>query len=189
MIAVFDDFIQDKQLLEDIANDSSFFSDPGIYRYWKGWWTSEPKNVKQRLIEYIWKDNLPIKLDAQINGFEYWTGIQSAEDTGHKDHLVLHYDDDVNQREKTGTWSFPLTGCVYYPPGLSFEGGDLAIYTDGEDSTPELIKSRGNRLVIFDPGKVLHCVQKVTKGTRMGIAINLWEVEPWSVQKGYMLLD
>ena len=66
MIAVFDDFIQDKQLLEDIANDSSFFSDPGIYRYWKGWWTSEPKNVKQRLIEYIWKDNLPIKLDAQI---------------------------------------------------------------------------------------------------------------------------
>ena len=117
------------------------------------------------------------------------TGIQSAEDIGHKDHLVLHYDDDVNLREKTGTWSFPLTGCVYYPPGLSFEGGDLAIYTDGEDSTPELIKSRGNRLVIFDPGKVLHCVQKVTKGTRMGIAINLWEVEPWSVQKGYMLLD
>ena len=32
MIAVFDDFIQDEQLLNDIVNDSSFFSDPGIYK-------------------------------------------------------------------------------------------------------------------------------------------------------------
>ena len=36
MIAVFDNFIKDQSLLDEIKNDGSFFSDPGKYKYWKG---------------------------------------------------------------------------------------------------------------------------------------------------------
>lgn len=187
MIAVFDNFIKDQQLLDEIAAENTFFNDPGIYKYWRGWWTTAPKNVKQKLIQYIWQTELPIHISAEIHGFEYWTGVQSAENSNHYDHLVLHLDDDVNYREKTGNRMFPFLGCVYYPAGSEFEGGDLAIYTDGLEKTPELIKAKSNRLVIFNPGEVVHCVQTVTKGTRRAIAINLWEIEPWSLSRGFIV--
>lgn len=189
MIAVFDDFIQDKQLLEDIANDSSFFSDPGIYKYWNGWWNGEPKNLQQKLIQYIWRDNMPLLLQEQVHGFEYWTGIQSAEDPNYYNHLELHYDDDVNYRKQTGERMFPIMGCVYYPPGLTFTGGDLHVYTEGEENSPEIIKTLPNRLVIFNPGHVVHGVSEVTSGTRKAIAINMWGDEPWSVQNGFIIQE
>ena len=109
--------------------------------------------------------------------------------TGRRNYLELHLDDDVVYRQQTGNRMFPVLGCVYYPPGFEFEGGDLAIYTDGEGKTPELIKTRPNRLVIFNPGEVVHGVQEVTKGTRGAIAINVWAEEPWSVGAGHITLE
>jgi hypothetical protein len=190
MIAVFDDFIQDEALLQEIANEGdNFFYPTGQYTYWKGWWTSDPKNVKQRLIKYIWKDNLPVNLTGTIDGFEHWTGIQRADQDGRRNYLELHLDDDVMYRRDTGNRMFPALGCVYYPPGFEFEGGDLHIFTDGEQKTPEIIKTRPNRLVIFNPGNVVHGVDTVTSGIRGAIAINAWAQEPWSVGQGYIVLE
>jgi hypothetical protein len=190
MIAVFDDFIKDETLLKEIAEaGDSFFYPTGKYTYWKGWWTKEPANVKQRLIKYIWNDNLPINLNANLDGFEHWTGIQRADKDGRRNYLELHLDDDVMLREMKGERMFPLFGCVYYPAGFEFEGGDLHIYTDGEQSSPEIIKTRPNRLVIFNPGTVVHGVDKVTEGVRGAIAINAWADEPWSVGQGHIILE
>jgi hypothetical protein len=190
MIAVFDDFIQDEQLLNDILKEGeNFYVPTGDYKYWKGWWNKPAANIKQRLAEYIWKDNLPIKLSMEVNGFEYWTGLQSAAEDGRRNYLELHFDDDVQYRQKTGNRMFPVLGCVYYPPGFNFKGGDLHIYTDGEENTPEVIKTRPNRLVIFNPGEVVHGVDTVIEGKRGAIAINVWAEEPWSVGQGFIEVE
>jgi hypothetical protein len=190
MIAVFDDFIKDEVLLSESAqSEKELFETTGAYKYWKGWWTKPASNVAQRLTQYIWGDHFPLTMNLQADGFEYWTGIQSAEIEGRRDYLELHFDDDVNYRAETGQRMFPLLGCVYYPIGSEFTGGDLAIYTKGEDDSPELIKALPNRLVIFNPGEVVHGVTKVLSGTRRGIAINLWGVEPWSVANGFIELE
>lgn len=189
MIAVFDDFIKDEELLIEISQNiesGEFFNATGAYKYWKGWWNTPPKNLKQKLTRYIWGDNFPINLDIEVDGFEYWTGLQTAAEDGRRNYLELHLDDDVNYRAQKGQRLFPALGCVYYPPGFEFEGGDLAIYTDGENNPPELIKTRGNRLVVFNPGEVVHGVQEVTAGTRGAIAINIWSEEPWSVSEGFI---
>jgi hypothetical protein len=187
MIAVFDDFIQDQDLLNTIAREGeSFFVPTGDYKYWKGWWSKDAVNTKQRLAQYIWGDNFPLKLNLEVDGFEYWTGLQTALEDGRRNYLEMHYDDDVHLREKTGERMFPILGCVYYPPGFDFKGGDLLVYTDGESNTPDRIKTRPNRLVIFNPGEVAHCVDTVTEGVRGAIAINIWGQEPWSVGQGFI---
>ena len=58
MIVVIDNFIKDQDLLRDISNDINFFSDPGVYYWWDGWWNGEAKSLKHRLIEHIWATNL-----------------------------------------------------------------------------------------------------------------------------------
>ena len=191
MIAVFDNFITDEALLEDIRVNAptEIFNETGAYKYWKGWWSSPAKTLSQRLTEYIWGENFPINMQLEVDGFEYWSGIQSAEIEGRRDYLELHFDDDVNYRKETGNRMFPALGCVYYPIGSEFKGGDLAIYTNGEENTPELIKAIPNRLVIFNPGEVVHGVTKVLEGTRAAIAINAWSQEPWSVGKGFIELE
>jgi len=189
MIAVFDDFIKDQLLLNEISDDQSLWSRTGDYKYWKGWWNVDPKNSAQRLIQYIWRDNIPINLNLNIDGFEYWTGMQSAEIEGRRNYLERHFDDDVEYRKHTGNRMFPVLGCVYYPIGSNFSGGDLAIYTEGEDKSPEVIKSLPNRLVIFNPDRYIHEVLEVTEGTRRAIAINLWDREPWSIGAGYIKIE
>jgi predicted 2-oxoglutarate/Fe(II)-dependent dioxygenase YbiX len=105
----------------------------------------------------------------------------------------MHYDDDVAYRKENKDYDGiplkPVLGCVYYPEGFDFTGGDLLIYTEGEDKTPEVIKTKPNRLVIFNPGDVAHCVSPVTAGRRGAIAINLWAEEPWSVANGFIELQ
>lgn len=198
MITVFDNFIEDQSLLDEIKKDKTFFDDPGVYKYWRGWWTKDPCNIQQKLANYIFNENFPLRLNIELAGLEYWTGIQEAvgdhkPGVKFKDNLEMHYDDDVAYRNKCkhydGIPLRPVLGCVYYPEGFDFEGGDLLVYTDGEDKTPEVIKTRPNRLVIFNPGNVPHCVSPVIKGRRGAIAINLWADEPWSVANGYMKIE
>ena len=56
-------------------------------------------------------------------------------------------------------------------------------------NTPEVIKTRPNRLVIFNPGEVVHGVDTVTEGKRGAIAINVWAEEPWSVGQGFIKVE
>ena len=69
MIVVIDNFIKDQDLLRDISNDINFFSDPGVYYWWDGWWNGEAKSLKHRLIEHIWADNCPLSEAIAIRGF------------------------------------------------------------------------------------------------------------------------
>lgn len=185
MIAVFDDFL-DEGLLNEIKNDPTFFQDPGVYYYWRGPWNGSPADtLKKRLIEKIWLTGSPLSLVFHLAGFEYWTGIQTANpEVGHKDVLPTHYDKDEAWFAKTGEIKTPFMGTVYYPGIEEFEGGDLAVYTDGVDKSPEIVKAKPNRLIIFNAGDYVHEVLPVTKGTRHAIAINLWNPAPYALEAG-----
>ena len=192
MIAVFDNFIQDEKLLAEIEqNKASIFKDPGVYKYYEGWWNSPEDNTTKKIIEYCWGDACPISRLFEIHGFEYWTGIQSAktQDADWADDLPLHLDKDEAWWEETGEIITPVMGSIYYPPGQDFKGGDLVIYTDGPDSTPETVKAKPNRFIIFGAGQYSHAVTTVTEGIRHAIAINLWESEPYSKQKGILTIE
>lgn len=192
MIAVFDDFIQDPVLLKEIEmNYNHIFRDPGNYKYWGGWWNSPANNTTKKIIQYAWGDNCPISKSFSIDGFEYWTGIQTAADIKDEwqDNLIIHFDKDEAWWKESGEIVTPVIGSVYYPAGQDFDGGDLAIYTEGRESTPEIIKAKPNRFIIFGAGEHLHTVQQVTRGIRNAIAINLWEGEPYSKQKGILIIE
>jgi hypothetical protein len=192
MIAVFDNFIQDENLLKEIQdNYNDIFRDPGVYKYYNGWWNTPDKNTTQRIIEYVWGVHSPINISYTIDGFEYWTGIQSTkeEDEIWDDGLAIHFDKDEEWWKETGKVVTPVIGSVYYPAGQDFEGGELAIYTDGRDSTPEIVKAKPNRFVIFEAGQDPHMVNQVIRGKRHALAINLWENEPYSKQKGALIIE
>lgn len=181
MIAVFDNFL-DEDILNEIKNDANFFGTPGEYYYWQGgWWNNDTNTLKKKLIKAIWGENCPISSSFNIDGFEYWTGIQTADpENGHSDTLPFHYDKDEALFAQTGEIVTPIIGTVYYPGIEEWEGGDLAIYTDGPDKSPEIIKAKPNRLIIFGAGDYIHEVKPVTKGTRHAIAINLWDQRPYT---------
>lgn len=192
MIIVIDDFLNET-LLNKIKNDPTFFSEPGQYKWWGGWWNDELSHtptIKQNLIKDIWGDNCPINKIYDIKGFEYWTGIQTADPKlGHKNVLGPHYDKDEALFKKTGEIVTPVIGTVYYPGIEEFEGGELAVYSDGADKTPEIIKAKPNRLIIFQAGQHVHEVRPVTKGTRHAIAINLWTDVPYALEAGELTVE
>jgi hypothetical protein len=192
MIAVFDNFIKDEQLLKEIeTNYKHIFRDPGVYRWWDGWWNTEANNTTKKIIQYVWGDHCPITESFNIDGFEYWTGHQSATnvDDGFDDDLKIHFDKDEAWWDKTKEVVSPIIGSVYYPPFQDFEGGNLEIYAEDTDSTPEVLKAKPNRFIIFRAGQDPHTVTQVTRGTRNAIAINLWEAEPYSKQIGELDIE
>lgn len=190
MILVIDNFIKDQDLLNRISNDNSFFTDPGNYYWWDGWWNSEANTLKKELIQYIWADNCPISQIFNISGFEYWTGVQSADpNSGFENNLIMHKDKDEAYWDKTGEIVSPMIGTIYYPEQEEFTGGMLEIYTNGQNEEPERIYAKSNRLIIFDAGTVFHRVDTVTSGTRKAIAINLWEGTPYSKQIGTFAIE
>ena len=70
MIAVFDNFIKDEQLLNEIAQaEQELFGETGKYKYWKGWWTKPASNIGQKLAQYIWGDNFPLAMLIEADGF------------------------------------------------------------------------------------------------------------------------
>lgn len=185
MIVVIDDFIKDPDLLREIQSDESFFEQTGSYFFWEGWWHSPPNTLKKRLIKYIWGDHPPLSQIFSVAGFEYWTGITTADQYSRfLDNLETHFDKDEDFFEKTGEIQSPIIGSVYYPPQDEFVGGMLEIFSAGIDKDPERIYAKPNRLVIFDAGKDPHAVSKVTSGTRKAIAINLWGFVPHSELNG-----
>ena len=195
MIAVFDNFIKDAALLKEIEkNKVELFKEPGVFKWYNGWWNSPANNTSKKIIEYAWGDNCPISDIYNVDGFEYWTGIQKAklpsgEKDGWNDFLEPHFDKDEAWHKKTGEIVTPIIGSVYYPAGQEFEGGELYVYTDGAESTPEIIKAKPNRFIVFQAGQHVHTVKTVTKGTRYALAINLWEKEPYSKQKGILTIE
>lgn len=185
MIVVIDDFIKDPDLLKEIESDENFFKETGTYFFWEGWWHSPANNLKKRLIKYIWGDHPPLSKIFNVAGFEYWTGITTADtDSPFLNNLDPHFDKDEDLFQKTGEIQSPLIGTVYYPPQSEFVGGMLEIFSAGLDKDPERIYAKPNRLVIFDAGVDPHAVSKVVQGTRKALAINLWGFVPHSEING-----
>lgn len=186
---VIDNFVQDEDLLKRIREglndpESDFWGSHGNYSWYEGWWKREPENLREELINYIWNTNCPLNYDVNIEGFEHWTGIQSAEDSSKKDHLQQHFDKDEDLWHFTGEVRRPVIGTVYYPIEHDIDGGELQIWDTYEvnfDAPHELIHPKPNRLIIFDAGQ-LHRVNQVTRGTRYAIAINLWDYLPETIK-------
>ena len=192
MIVVIDNFVRDPLLLQEIEDNlDQIFRDPGAYKWWNGWWNSEPVNITQRLIQYVWQENCPVNASFSISGIEYWTGIQScpATDDVWQDFLIMHRDKDEELWHATGEVVGPAIGTIYYPPGQDFDGGELEIYTDGRDSTPEVLKAKDNRLIIFPAGEYFHKVNIVKRGIRRAIAFNLWDEPPTGVKSGTLIQE
>lgn len=195
MIAIFDNFIKDKELLKEIQqNTPELFKEPGVFKWYDGWWKTPANNTAKKIIEYAWATNCPIKEVYGIDGFEYWTGIQKAklpsgERDGWNDFLEPHFDKDEAWHKKTGEIVTPVIGSIYYPEGQDFDGGELHIYTDGADKPPEIVKAKPNRFIIFQAGQHVHTVTTVTRGTRKALAINLWSETPYSKTKGILTIE
>lgn len=171
---IVDDFIKDKTLLDNIANDRTFFDNNGEYYWYDGWWVEEPNTLKKRLIEYIWGHQSPYH-EISVCGFEYWTGQFGPQKQNQE--LPAHLDKDEAEFEKTGKHIAPVMGTVFYPLPMDIEGGDLIIHSE-DNKPPEIVKPVFNRLIIFPAGEYLHKVNPVTKGLRSAIAINLWAKKP-----------
>ena len=192
MIVIIDDYIQNEQFLAEIVeNLDEIFRDPGVYKWWDGWWSTPATNITQRLIQHVWTEGCPLTNTWNISGIEYWTGIQTCSSTDEywNDHLMIHTDKDEELWSTTGVIVGPSIGTIYYPPGQDFEGGNLEIFTDGRDTEPEVIKAKSNRLIIFQAGDHLHQVAKVTRGSRKAIAFNLWDSAPSGVLSGSLLQE
>ena len=187
---IIDNFIGDTALLNDIANDKTFFSQNGKYFWYDGWWNSPMNTIKKRLIYELWGPS-SVHPAVKCEGFEYWTG-QFGE--GHRSELGPHFDKDEEHWLKTGGSKngeviTPVMGSVFYPVPMDIEGGYLEIFKSDNDKNPERIQAKFNRLIVFEAGKYPHRVTEVTKGVRSAIAINLWEEAPTGVKSGSMLIE
>ncbi len=192
MIVVIDNFIKHQWLLDEIEqNLDDMFQDPGVYKWWEGWWARDPVNTTQRLIHYVWVEECPIRDTFQISGVEYWTGRQTCAETDKRweDNLIMHIDKDEEHWDNTDEVIGPVMGTIYYPPGQDFDGGNLEIFTDGSDNPPEVLKAKDNRLIIFEAGKYYHRVSQVTRGSRRAIAFNLWDAPPSGVASGALVQE
>lgn len=223
-IVIIDDFIKDENLLRDIGNDETFFpkdmgeesrqlktgniyhdSDSAIFSpwmFWDGWWRSPADTVKKRLIQAIWEDNLPCRVD-ELCGFEYWTRSYNP-----GQYLPVHLDEDTFLYEKTGEFRCPMLGAVYYahfpvddemnPGHLEVHPGRVGIDRDKrfqlatdqkikdeimvslkEHYAPvgkrDIITYRPNRLIILDAGMLLHGTTPSGENSkRYIVGINVW---------------
>ena len=189
---IVDDFIKDESFLRELQEDATFFDNNGKYMWWGGPWSSPASTLKQRLIEEIWIKNSPWDFprykSITLEGFEYWTG-QFSDSGSYNSELKTHFDKDefiwdTEQRVVT-----PIIGSVYYPIPMDIDGGYLEIHSNGQESEPECISAKYNRLVIFPAGEYHHRVTEVTRGLRSAIAINLWNPAPLGVKNGDIILE
>ncbi len=170
------------------------------YMFWEGWLKSEPKTLRQRVIMEIWKDNLPFPIE-EVCGFEYWTRTFEA-----GQYLAPHVDEDTFRYAKTKVLTGPRIGCVYYGPETDAEGGgfleiyphNIGDYTENalesdmvtphlvDISNRERISCKGNRIIIFDAGHVLHGTSPASSGKRNVLIVNVWhnDVRPIAIETG-----
>ena len=170
------------------------------YMFWDGWWKSPANTLKKRVVQSIWENHLKAPQE-DILGFEYWTRTFTA-----GQYLDLHVDEDTFMYEETKTFQGPLDGCIFYGAD-NREGGFVEIHSsspqlvDGaelglERETLDKVQSpleereriayRGNRLVIFDTGHVLHATTPAKSGIRQVMVINVWHRDnpPTALSKG-----
>jgi len=167
------------------------------FMFWDGWWRSSTNTLKKKVIKEIWEKNLNYNLN-EIIGFEYWTRTYKA-----GQYINVHVDEDTFLYEKNKTFQAPVIGSIYY--GIDNpNGGFLEIHRntliDGEVKALDKIKNKenvspiedreriaykGNRLIIFDAGHVVHSTTPAKSGIRQVLVVNVWHKDnpPIGLQK------
>lgn len=171
-----DNYIKSPEILSSKEfQDTNFWTDTTSY------WLPidfKPRTRRQRLVSELWQPIVDSQ-ELKIAGFEYWSGVNR-----NNTYLQTHRDRDEKLFEDTGENVYPLVGSVYYPLIDSLEGGELVIYQKEIDSEPfEKLPPVQNRIVFFDSGHLWHKICKVTSGTRVHFAVNVWETEPYGLGK------
>lgn len=158
------------------------------YMFWDGWWRSPANTLKKRVIQSIWEHRLSADQE-DILGFEYWTRTFNA-----GQFLDMHVDEDTFMYEDSKTFQGPYSGCIFYgadnPEGGFVEihssaptlvdGSQLGLERESIDSAKlpiedrERVAYRGNRMVMFDVGHVLHSTTPAKSGIRQVMVINVW---------------
>jgi hypothetical protein len=169
------------------------------YMFWDGWWSSPANTNRKRVVQAIWEHNLPCSTD-EILGIEYWTRTYLP-----GQYLDVHVDEDTFLYQDSKTFSGPLIGSILY--GIdNHDGGFVEIYNkailkDGDyeaieaDSINKLlvpveererIAYKGNRLVIFDTGHVVHGTTPAKSGMRQVMVTNVWHRDnpPTALKRG-----
>ena len=159
-----DNFITDKDLIEAIKQDDTFFppimdtvegrdnlggqnglmyhskASPSFapFMFWDGWWNSPTDTLKKQVIQTIWQN--PDKRDFDLEdvvGFEYWTRTYVPPQS-----LSPHLDQDVFRYAQDKTFNAPISGCVWYGFTEAGEGGMLEIHQPRvEGSPPEILEA------------------------------------------------
>lgn len=157
------------------------------YMFWDGWWSTPANTLRKRVVQAIWENNLPCST-SEILGIEYWTRTYLP-----GQYLDVHVDEDTFLYQDSKTFSGPLTGSILYGVDNS-DGGFVEIYNkailkDGEKlaieaeninsllvpvEERERIAYKGNRLIIFDTGHVVHGTTPAKSGTRQVMVTNVW---------------
>lgn len=167
------------------------------YMFWTGWWRGPANTLRKRVVQKIWENCLPCPKE-EILGFEYWTRTYLP-----GQFLDVHVDEDTFMYEDSKIFSGPLLGSIFY--GIdNTEGGFVEIHNatlvDGtamaierKNVEPllspieerERIAYRGNRVIIFDAGHVIHGTTPAKSGIRQVMVTNLWHKDnpPTALQK------
>ncbi len=156
------------------------------YMFWDGWWRSPANTLKKQIIQNIWGSRLAYQHD-DILGFEYWTRTYTA-----GQYLQTHVDEDTFLYSRDKIFTGPINGAIFYGCN-NIDGGFLEIHknvlldgtsqalekeisinllSDIEDR--ERIAYKGNRLIIFDAGHVMHNTTPAQSGIRQVMIINVW---------------
>lgn len=154
------------------------------FMFWDGWWRSPVDTLKKQVIKQIWSEHMEWPCE-DVLGFEYWTRSYSP-----GQYIDAHVDEDTFLYKKNKLFQGPILGCIYY--GIENEdGGFLEIHKntliDGNKETLDQIKKnispiedrerisyKGNRLIIFDSGHVVHGTTPSKSGLRQVLVVNVW---------------
>lgn len=156
------------------------------FMFWDGWWKSPANTLKKQVVQQIWSENMEWPHE-DILGFEYWTRSYTP-----GQYIDVHVDEDTFLYKKNKMFQGPISGCIYY--GIENEdGGFLEIHKnklingskqsldkikDEEHLSPiedrERIAYRGNRLIIFDAGHIVHGTTPAKSGVRQVLVVNVW---------------
>lgn len=168
------------------------------YMFWDGWWRTPANTLKKQVVQEIWQDRLPASQD-EILGFEYWTRTYLP-----GQYLDVHVDEDTFLYADSRTFSGPHSGSIFYgldnPEGGFVEIHKQALVNGTKDALErdsinamlvpieerERIAYRGNRLIMFDAGHVLHATTPAKSGIRQVMVINLWHKDnpPTALSRG-----
>jgi hypothetical protein len=173
------------------------------FMFWDGWWNSSANTLKKIIIKKIWEKNLEYPVE-EIIGFEYWTRTYAP-----GQYIDMHVDADTFLYKDSKIFNGPVVGCVYY--GIdNLDGGFLEIHKntlkDGEVGTPDEVKNeenispiedreriayKGNRLIIFDSGHVVHGSTPAKSGIRQVLVVNVWHKDnpPYGLDKNQFFYE